>query len=264
MRRVETSSRIDSIEIIKNLVSSGSGDDDQPGPFYLVDLEEIYEKHMSWTRQLPRVTPHYAVKCNPDVMLIKLLAYLGAGFDCASRNEIELVLEQGVDAKRIVFGNPCKQASFVRFASRVGVEYMTFDNENELYKIKRVCPRAKCVLRMIADDADSVIRLSVKFGADSVTSKKLIRKAVELGLDLVGVSFHVGSGQSSPKAFVKAIVSARDLFDYAREKCGKNLSLLDLGGGFPGSISSECQNHPDLKFIIKLPFFVREIKKLKF
>ncbi len=171
-------------------------------------------------------------------MILKLLAYLGAGFDCASKNEIQKVLDLGVSADRIIFANPCKQASYIKYAYKVGVDYMTFDNEIELKKIKDTHPNAKCVLRIITNDADAVCRFSMKFGADMESSLKLIERAVELNLDLVGVSFHVGSGQMSPKAFSESIENARKLFDYARETYGIKMHLLDLGGGYPGSSDS--------------------------
>lgn len=46
-------------------------------------------------------------------------------------------------ADRIIYANPCKQSSYIRFAQEVGVEIMTFDNENELLKIKQIHPNAK-------------------------------------------------------------------------------------------------------------------------
>lgn len=121
------------------------------------------------------------------------MAFLGAGFDCASKNEIQKVLDLGVSPDRIIFANPCKQASYIKYAYKMGVEYMTFDNEHELYKIKDNHPNAKCVLRIITNDADAICRFSMKFGADMDSSLKLIETAVKLGLDLVGVSFHVSS-----------------------------------------------------------------------
>lgn len=229
------SPNIDSIEIIKSIVSNQNVDREA---FYIVDLEDICNKHINWITQLPRVEPHYAIKCNTDTMLLKLLAFLGAGFDCASKNEIQRVLDLGVSPHRIIFANPCKQASYIKYAYKVGVDYMTFDNELELYKIKEHHPRAKCVLRIITNDEDAVCRFSMKFGADMETSLKLIETAVDLGLDLVGVSFHVGSGQMSPRAFTEAIKNARELFDYARETFGLKFHLLDLGGGYPGSSES--------------------------
>jgi len=171
-------------------------------------------------------------------MLLKLLAFLGAGFDCASKNEIQSVLDLGVSPSRIIYANPCKQASMIRYAYKSGVEYMTFDNETELYKIKENHPNAKIVLRIITNDADAVCRFSMKFGADMETSLKLVETAYQLNLDLVGVSFHVGSGQMSPKAFSESISNARQLFDYAREQFNIKMHLLDLGGGYPGSSDS--------------------------
>jgi len=171
-------------------------------------------------------------------MLLKLLAFLGAGFDCASKNEIARVLELGVAPHRIIFANPCKQASNIRFAYKSGVDYMTFDNEAELYKIKQHHPNAKVVLRIITNDANAVCRFSMKFGADMASSLRLIELATQLDLDLAGVSFHVGSGQMSPEAFSESISNARKLFDYAREQFGCKMRLLDLGGGYPGSSES--------------------------
>jgi len=120
----------------------------------------------------------------------------------------------------------------------MGVDYMTFDNEHELYKIKENHPNAKCVLRIITNDTHAVCRFSMKFGADMETSYKLIETAMQLNLDLVGVSFHVGSGQMSPEAFSESIANARLLFDYAREKFACKMHLLDLGGGYPGNSDS--------------------------
>lgn len=227
---------INPIDLIKNITENPNIEDD---PFYIVDLEDICNKHINWITKLPRVEPHYAVKCNTDHMMLKLLAFLGTGFDCASKNEIQKMLDLGVSPHRIIFANPCKQASNIKYAYKMGVDYMTFDNELELYKIKENHPNAKCVLRIITNDADAICRFSMKFGADMETSYKLIETAMNLNLELVGVSFHVGSGQMSPKAFSESIQNARILFDYAREKFGCKMHLLDLGGGYPGSSDSQ-------------------------
>jgi len=233
LRRFENP--INSIDLIRSITSNPNLEND---PFYIVDLEDICNKHINWITRLPRVEPHYAIKCNTDTMLLKLLAYLGAGFDCASKNEIQRVLDLGVAPHRIIFANPCKQASFIKYAYKMGVNYMTFDNEHELYKIKESHPNAKCVLRIITNDTNAVCRFSMKFGADMDTSYKLIETAMNLNLDLVGISFHVGSGQMSPEAFSESIANARSLFDYAREKFGCKMHLLDLGGGYPGNSDS--------------------------
>uniref|UniRef100_A0A0D9VG13 Orn/DAP/Arg decarboxylase 2 N-terminal domain-containing protein n=1 Tax=Leersia perrieri TaxID=77586 RepID=A0A0D9VG13_9ORYZ len=69
--------------------------------------------------------------CNPNPALLGALAGLGAGFDCASRAEMEAVLALGVAAERIVYANPCKLESHLEYAASVGVDLTTFDSEEE-------------------------------------------------------------------------------------------------------------------------------------
>jgi ornithine decarboxylase len=173
-----------------------------------------------------------AIKCNPDPYVLRLLAALGAGFDCASNGEIAKVLALGgVEPSRILFANPCKATSFIRSAARMGVDKMTFDNEDELYKIARAHPGAQLIVRILADDSKSVCRFGVKFGAPLEVVPRLLTKARELHLDVIGVSFHVGSGCYDPTIYEDAVRRARDTFDMGSQ-IGYQFSLLDVGGGF--------------------------------
>ena len=56
------------------------------------------------------------MKCNYDPTLLRTLASLGTGFDCASKQEIVTILNLGVDPSRIIYANPCKQNSHIRLA----------------------------------------------------------------------------------------------------------------------------------------------------
>ncbi len=51
----------------------------------LVDLGRLITLHDAWNAALPRVHPFYAVKCNNDALLLKTLASMDVGFDCASK-----------------------------------------------------------------------------------------------------------------------------------------------------------------------------------
>lgn len=174
-----------------------------------------------------------AVKCNPDPTVISLLANMGLGFDCASQAEIELVLSLGISPDRIIYANPCKAASFVRHAASVGVQMMTFDNSDELTKVAKYHPSAKLVLRILTDDEGSLCRFGTKFGAALSRVRGLLQKAKQLHLDVVGVSFHVGSGCTNPQLYESAIASAKWVFGVAEEE-GFRMHLLDIGGGFEG------------------------------
>lgn len=145
----------------------------------------------------------------------------------------------GVHPSRIIYAQPCKTKSYIRYAAEVGVKQMTFDNSDELYKIKKLFPDAELFLRISTDDSASLCRLSLKFGAHMDTTTELLELARELGLNIVGVAFHVGSGSSDPNAYIKAIQDARLVFDQAAA-LGYDMHTLDVGGGFVGEIFDEA------------------------
>ncbi|KAK8160818.1 pyridoxal-dependent decarboxylase [Phyllosticta citrichinensis] len=216
--------RIQSID----LETSGPGEDDA---FFVADLGEIHRLHSEWERRLERVTPFYAVKCNPNPVVLRLLAALGTGFDCASIAEIRTILAMGVDPSRIIFANPCKIMSAIKYAREQGVTKITFDSAEELHKIKQIFPEAQLFLRIVACDPSALCQLSAKFGARVEAAEKLLKLAKALELDVVGVSFHVGSGGKDPTAFTRAVRDASKVLDQA-EQCGFWIHTLDIGGGF--------------------------------
>jgi len=204
--------------------------------FFLLDIGDVYRKHQGWNASLPRVEPFYAVKCNNDPLVLQALASLGTGFDCASHVEMETMLKFGVDPSKIIFAHPCKPPSHIRFARDNGIEMMTFDNEDELMKIKEIHPQAKLVLRVHTDDSKAICKLGKKFGVPSEDAAAVLKKAAEIDANVIGVSFHVGSGCFDASAFTEAIAVARGVFDEGA-RLGYRFSMLDVGGGFPGDNS---------------------------
>jgi len=219
-------------EVISNKLKEE--DRDKEEAFYIIDLGAVLRKYDQWVRSLPRVKPFYAIKCNPNTAIVKTLASLGVNFDCASKAEIQQILGSGVEASRIIYANPTKMKSHINYAKSCGVELMTFDNKDELNKIAECFPTAKLVLRIITDDSQSVCRFSTKFGAPLPVCSGLLAHAKELGLNVVGISFHVGSGCMSVTSFEQAIRSAYKIFQEAKQ-IGYNFTMLDLGGGWPGT-----------------------------
>lgn len=220
--------------IVKEMTETMSNEE----PFYVMDIGEIVRKHQNWIEKMPRVVPHYAVKCNDNEVVCSTLAALGASFDCASKGEISKILALGVGPERIIFANPMKPSSHLRYANSNNVKTMTFDSDTELHKIKKLCPDAKLVLRIRCEAEKAQCPLGKKFGCDPVEeAPRLIKIVRSMNMDLVGISFHVGSGCADFPIYYKAISYARDLFDYAAT-FGYELNLLDIGGGFPGDFGT--------------------------
>lgn len=214
-------------------------------PFFVVDLNSVVNQHQKWKNNLPIFTPFYAVKCNNDPIVLKTLINLDTNFDCASMEEIKTILDLGVSPDRIIYANPCKAPNHIKYAAEKGVLKTTFDNAEELYKVKNYHPKAELVIRIQVDDSKSICQLGIKFGVPLGNTRTLLELAFKLGLKVIGVSFHVGSGCTDASAFEDAIKRAKDVFEEAKE-VGYNFTLLDIGGGFPGL--SGVQNEVKIEF----------------
>ncbi|XP_013388445.1 antizyme inhibitor 2 isoform X2 [Lingula anatina] len=220
-------------------------------PFYIVNLDDIVDKHKQWLAQMPRVKPFYAVKCNNTEPVVKTIAALGAGFDCASSAEFQQVLNLGVGTDRIIYGHPCKDPQDIKLASKQGVDLMAFDNECELFKIKRLYPSARLVLRIQPQDDEDVYKHGKMYGCALDQCKELLVKAKEMELTVVGVSFHIGGLCTDYMAYHHTIRLCRDIFDDAKSM-DYNFSLLDIGGGFPGYAVENNPTFSDAAKIINM------------
>lgn len=140
----------------------------------------------------------------------------------------------GVVPDDIIFAHPCKAPGHLSAARHAGVNLTVADSKSELDKIGMGHPDARVLIRVATDDAKSVCKLSSKFGAHLDEVPELLRHARLAGVNVVGISFHVGSGAGDPSAFANAVSDARKAFDMAADQ-GTQLSVLDVGGGFPGS-----------------------------
>jgi ornithine decarboxylase len=200
-------------DTIRSITSSTPA---QRSAFHVLDLAKVVDLYRAWRRALPDVRPYYAVKCNPEPALLGALAALGAGFDCASRAEIEAVLALGVHPRGIVYANPCKPESHPQHAVAAGVNLTTYDSEAEVAKVRRCHPRCELLLRIKGPDGgEAKVDLGSKYGALADEVVPLLRAAQSAGVPVAGVSFHVGSGVSRVDVYRGAIEAARAVFDAA-------------------------------------------------
>ncbi len=222
-------STIDIYDIVNQFLEKKQGDES----FIIIDLGDIMRQYNKWKRLLPRVTPFYAVKCNPDPIIIGLLNKLGCSFDTASKNEILKVIELGVQSSNVVFANPCKPVDFIKFARSNDVDLLVVDSIYELHKIKLYHPDAQILIRIQTDDSKSRCRFNSKFGVSLEEVEGIILIAKQFGIIIKGVSFHVGSGCEDPTVFRTALTDCKSVVDIAK-KHEIDLEIIDIGGGFPG------------------------------
>ena len=192
---------------------------------------------------------------------------LDCGFDCASISEIKLALSStGGDTRRCVYANPQRARDDLDQSLDLGTGALTFDGLEELHKVKDAYERylqrfregqegeaevkvemplpPQMILRILVPDEHSTVPLGEKFGAPPDRVKMLTEEAFKLGLDVIGVSFHCGSGCHDAQAYGAAIRIAKDAIDVINDVIGtwnsldgkdrQECTLLDIGGGYPG------------------------------
>jgi ornithine decarboxylase len=207
--------------------------DEGDAPILHMNLDRVMERVNLWRSLIPAIPIFYAVKCNPDPVLIKTLALLDCNFDCATPNEIELVRSASKTAK-LIYSHPCKPVSHLIQAAALGVDLTVFDNLSELEKIKQHTPSMRLLIRIAPiDDHCNSSPMSIKFGTPLPKVKGLLEAAKSMNLNVVGVHFHVGSGCTDPKNYRDALLKTKEVFEIGATT-GFDFKLLDIGGGFPG------------------------------
>lgn len=208
--------------------------DGKETPFLLLDLGIIKQNYEQLTSNFPFAKIYYAVKANPAPDIITLLRDLGSCFDIASRYELDKVLGLGVDPAKLSFGNTIKKPKDIRYFYEKGVRLFVTDSKSDLQNIAMQAPGSKVYVRILVEASDSADwPLSRKFGCHPDMAYNLLVEAKHLGLQPVGISFHVGSQQRDIGTWDEAIAKTNYLFRALEEEEGIKLSMINMGGGFP-------------------------------
>jgi ornithine decarboxylase len=210
-------------------------------PLFILDHDKIRENYRTFKKYLPRVQCYYAVKANSTQQIVETLFKEGSSFDVASYNEFMQVYQyiKHFDKKdkkhfvwdKIIFSNTIKDKATLSKIKQYK-PLMTYDNSDELTKIKNHCETAGLIVRLKVPDTGSQVEMSSKFGAEPADAQKLIQQAFDIGLNVEGISFHVGSQCTNFDNFTAALAVTSEIFNDARKK-GFGLNLVDIGGGFP-------------------------------
>src|SRR5215471_2694330 len=210
-------------------------------PVVIIDHEVIRRNYATFKKHLPKVQAYFAVKANAEPAIVRTLYKAGASFDVASLPEFMLVFEniQHLPPKKrqdfiwdkIIYANPTKPKETLKVLDQYK-PLVTFDNPEELRKIKQYAPHAGLVVRLRVPNTGSMVELSSKFGCDPGEAVDLIKMAFDLGLVVEGLSFHVGSQCTNFQNFVQALDISAAVMKESKSR-GHEIKILDIGGGFP-------------------------------
>jgi len=224
-------------------------------PLFIIDHDELRSNYAVFKDNLPRVQAYYAVKANPDPVIVKTLFEAGASFDVSSIAEFNIVYDNIKHLSEqeqhqwiwdnIIYANPIKAEETLRELDKYQ-PLMTFDNREEVFKIRDHAPNARVVLRLRVSNAGAMVELSSKFGASHDEALDLIFEAVNAGLTVAGLSFHVGSQTTNFENYMQAINMAALIFKEVKERGYDKMDLLDIGGGFPAPYDESVKPFSEL------------------
>ena len=232
---------------------------------FIINHEQIRKNYRRFKKNLPRVQVYYAIKANSEQQVLETLFKEGSSFDAASLAEFKQAckfIETWHESDRnffiwdkIIFSNTIKPEETLRLIAPYK-PLVTYDNYDELVKIKNNCSSAGLILRVKVPDTGSVVEMGGKFGAAPSEAIGLIESAFQLGLHVEGISFHVGSQCTNFNNYVDALSITYNLFAEAGKKGLKlgrkdnNLRIVDIGGGFPTAYHGEVPEFESLAEII--------------
>ena len=203
-----------------------------PTPFLALDSARIAEAYYALQGSVPGAEIFYAIKCNADQRIIEQLAALGSSYDVASQGELEKVLAAGVPGARIVCSNPIKTNQLIARCAETDVFAMVVDSDDEVRKVAAHAPGSRVYVRLAVDNSGAVMPLDKKFGASREQALDQMSLARDLGLQPIGLAFHVGSQCVQPDRWTHAIRECGAIWQLAADR-GIQLYFLDLGGGYP-------------------------------
>jgi ornithine decarboxylase len=214
----------------------------QGTPIFVVDHAKIRENYREFREYLPEVQVYYAVKANPDPEIVKTLFRMGCSFDVASMPEFMIVYgiirdmpekeRQDWIWDKIIYANTIKPTETLEALDHYK-PLVTFDNAEELKKIRDHAPHAGLVLRLRVPNTGSMVELSSKFGANPGEAVDLIATAFAAGLEVEGLSFHVGSQCTNFENYIQALSLSANIIKETETRTGRKIRILDIGGGFP-------------------------------
>lgn len=211
-------------------------------PTLVVSKEDVVGRYKDIKEGLGDcVRIHYALKANPHPDLLSALVEAGSGFDAASRGEIEACLAAGASPMKISYGNTIKKVSDIIWAHKAGITLFAADSEEELQKISKNAPGSRVYIRLIVENSAADWPLTRKFGCDASEVSVLFDMAVLLGLHPIGMSFHVGSQTREPEMWDPVLKEASKVWSELK-KAGHSPTLLNIGGGFPASYTSDSMD----------------------
>jgi len=193
-------------------------------PLYVYDAERVRIAYRAFAGAFPYapVDFHYAIVCNKNQHLVRLLYGLGAGIHANTPGDAHAALTAGVPAHRIVYTGTNLDEVDLTYLLERGIR-LNLDSVDQLRDYAARCPGGSVGLRLLVDDP----RRPSRIGVDPAELPEALEVARAAGVRLVGLHMYAGTNNLSLSRFLTC-------FDRLLEAAESlpDLEEVDVGGGF--------------------------------
>ncbi|MGL5676258.1 MAG: diaminopimelate decarboxylase, partial [Cellulosilyticaceae bacterium] len=203
-------------------------------PLYIYN-EEILRTRCREMKNLvtyDNFVPHYSIKANTNIHLLKIVREEGLHADVMSPGEIFLAKQSGFTPDELFFIPNNVTEEDMRYAITEGV-VTSIDSLSQLEMYGNLNPGGKVAIRFNpgvgAGHHEKVVTAGkkTKFGVNSSDIEEVKRLLDAYDLTLVGINQHIGSLFMDAEPYIKSLDSILEI-----AKAFPNLEFIDLGGGF--------------------------------
>lgn len=225
-------------------------------PLYVYDFDHIASRYETLKNAFHarKSLVCYAVKANSNLSILKLLASMGAGFDCVSAGEIKRALIAGAKNYRIILSGVGKRDDELKFALENEILMINLESEAEMRRLENIAKElnktARISIRVNPDiDAKTHPYISTglnenKFGVDIATAKKMYLYAKNSPhLEPIGIHSHIGSQLTDIAPIIEASKVVSNLLRELKA-AEIDIKFFDVGGGV--GIVYKSESEPNL------------------
>ncbi len=209
-------------------------------PIYCYSLKKIKENIANFKKEFKKINPLicFAVKANPNLVLLREIRKLGFGADVVSMGELMIALKSGIKPNKIVFSGVGKTEIELKYAIQKKILLINAESKSEVLMIEKIAKRKKKIvnigLRLNPNiDPKTLSQISTgkkenKFGVSEkgfLDLFRYIKKSKNLNFNCLSV--HIGSQILNNKPYERMLKVLRKII----KKIKYNFDYIDLGGG---------------------------------
>ncbi len=216
--------------------------------------------HFSECLGIPKAHIYYPVKVNNHPKLIAKMNEWGLNFETGAVSECEQLIKLGIKPQQIRYGNPIKSAESITRAHQLGITCFGADTFEELEKIALLASKSSVYIRVAVNNAGAEWALTEKFGCPVNQVHELFEHGQKLGLNMFGISFHVGWNNEQLDTWKNVF---EEMLSLVNELKSMNFPIIsiNIGGGFPAHSGNQFEKLEKIAVVIKpyLEIFEKEL-----